>query len=214
MSLRLPWRRYEYASRPCFHIRSLRKRSGNVSLQKCLANTERLQRLLADVALITRMDDGSRTISRERVDLSGVIRETIDDHLLAAQSAGISIIDDVERGLTLDGNRHLLEAIFNNLLDNAIAYSHGSWIRIAGRRDEEGRICISVSDNGTGVPPEHLQRIFERFYRIEKGRSRVAGGTGLGLSIVRNAVVLHGGTISAHNNPEGGLTFDITFTKH
>ncbi|MCH5328989.1 MAG: two-component sensor histidine kinase, partial [Coprobacter sp.] len=108
--------------------------------------------------------------------------------------------------LTIRGNRILLESIFRNLIDNAIAYSGATEMRISA--DSEGR--FTVSDNGCGIAPEHLPHIFERFYRVDKGRSRAAGGTGLGLSIVRNAVALHGGDIRAES--AGGLTFRFGLT--
>lgn len=179
-------------------------------LQRCLTNTERLQRLLTDVALITRMDDGCRTIAMEAVDLAEVIAYVADDRRLMAESRGISITNDVEGPITVEGNRSLLEAVFSNLIDNAISYSGGSEILIHPRPGREGTVTIELRDNGGGVPDEHLPRLFERFYRIDKGRSRSAGGTGLGLSIVKNAVLIHGGTIKAENIPAGGLQFTIT----
>ena len=120
------------------------------------------------------------------------------------------IENDVTRRLPITGNASLLEAVFNNLIDNAIAYSGGTVVRIRLLRADERRIELELSDNGVGVAPEHLPRLFERFYRIDKGRSRAAGGTGLGLSIVKNAITLHGGTIVAENIATGGLRFRIT----
>lgn len=111
------------------------------------------------------------------------------------------------------GNASLLEAIFNNLIDNAIAYSGCSVIKISLLHEDGSKIVVSVADNGTGVPEEHLSRLFERFYRIDKGRSRALGGTGLGLSIVKNAVVLHDGSVTAENLSSGGLLFRITLGR-
>ena len=124
------------------------------------------------------------------------------------------IENNVTGNLSMTGNPSLLEAVFNNLTDNAMAYSGGSVVRIGLECEDSSRIVISFSDNGTGVPPEHLPRLFERFYRIDKGRSRAAGGTGLGLAIVKNAVMMHGGTVTAENLPGGGLLFRITLLKH
>lgn len=182
-------------------------------LQRCLLNAERLQRLLTDVALITRMDDGSSSIIKEPVDLSTVIRDVVSDHEEQAASAGIAIENLIDRPLEMTGNPSLLEAVFNNLIDNAIAYSGGDTIRIKLLGEDGRKIVLTVSDNGIGIPTEHLPRIFERFYRIDKGRSRAAGGTGLGLSIVKNAVMLHGGTIMAENPTTGGLRFKISFSR-
>lgn len=182
-------------------------------LRRSLVNAERLQHLLGDVALITRMDDGSSTIQNETVDLATIIHEVVNDRNVMAESKGIVIDNRVSGQLDMSGNPSLLEAIFNNLIDNAIAYSGGTTIIIRLLRQDDKKIVLTLSDNGVGVAEEHLPRIFERFYRIDKGRSRAAGGTGLGLSIVKNAVVLHGGTIVAENSPTGGLSFRIKLSR-
>ncbi|MDO4756050.1 MAG: ATP-binding protein, partial [Parabacteroides sp.] len=116
--------------------------------------------------------------------------------------------------LTIQGNPSMLYSIFRNLTDNAIAYA-GSNISIVVRcfRQGEKFYYFSFADTGIGVSPEHLGRLFERFYRVDKGRSRKLGGTGLGLAIVKNSVLLHGGSISAKNNPGGGLEFIFTLSK-
>lgn len=184
-----------------------------VFLERCMSNTERLQNLLSDVSMLTRMDDGRESIIKEPVNLSEIIECTASEHDIAAQGKGLTIINNVSGGLHMSGNRSLLEAIFNNLMDNAIAYSGGSIISIRLCDCDEDRIRLEFSDNGAGIPPEHLPRIFERFYRIDRGRSRVSGGTGLGLAIVKNAVALHGGTVTAVNQPGGGLSFRITLAR-
>ncbi|MDE5726862.1 MAG: sensor histidine kinase [Duncaniella sp.] len=180
-------------------------------LRRCLANTARLNSLLEDIALITRMEDGGEAIAREPVDLAAIIREAVAERAPVAEARGLVIETDVAGPLMMAGNARLLESVLNNLIDNAVAYSGGTRIRIAGRSDSRGRILLTVSDNGTGVAEEHLGRIFERFYRVDKGRSRAAGGTGLGLSIVKNAVLFHGGSISARNGAAGGLELEIRF---
>lgn len=182
-------------------------------LERCFSNTDRLQRLLTDVALITRMDDGASTIAKEPVDLAAIIRDSADNHLPSAEAAGISIDTDIREALPMEGNEALLESVFDNLISNAVSYSGGSRIEIRLLQANDRRIVITLSDNGSGVPDEHLPHLFERFYRIDKGRSRANGGTGLGLSIVKNAVAIHGGTISAANLRNGGLLFTIAFTK-
>lgn len=179
-------------------------------LRRCLSNTDRLRRLLADVSLITRMDDGGKAIETEPLDLCDVIEDAVAEHSPAAEEKGIGIAVGLDGPINIRGNRVLLESVFNNLLDNAIAYSGGSVIEIRRLPSDSRTVKLTVSDNGTGVPREHLPHLFERFYRIDKGRSREAGGTGLGLSIVKNAVAFHGGGINADNRPGGGLVFTIT----
>lgn len=156
-------------------------------MDKIRHNAQRLNSLLKDVSTITRMDEGADVIEKTETDLTALIREIVEESRLRTE---MKITLDIPE-LTIKGNRPLLESIFRNLIDNAIAYSGASELKITA--DTEGN--FTVSDNGCGIAPEHLPHIFERFYRIDSGRSRAAGGTGLGLSIVRNAVAIHGGSI-------------------
>lgn len=156
-------------------------------IDKIRHNAQRLNSLLKDVSTITRMDEGADVIEKTETDLTALIREIVEESRLRTNMKITLDIPD----LSITGNRPLLESIFRNLIDNAIAYSGASEMIISA--DPEGN--FTVSDNGCGIAPEHLPHIFERFYRIDSGRSRAAGGTGLGLSIVRNAVAIHGGSI-------------------
>lgn len=179
-------------------------------LERCLANAGRLKRLLSDVALITRMDDGGKVIIRGPLDLKEIIAAVTDDALPAAEAKGIMIKNSIRTPLPMTGNPDLLESVFRNLIENAVAYSGGSLIELKIVSWQPDRVVISVSDNGCGVGSEHIGHLFERFYRVDKGRSRASGGTGLGLSIVRNAVVLHNGSIRVDNRTSGGLNFTIS----
>lgn len=194
--------------------RNMSEEKQTLFLQRCLTNTERLQRLLTDVSLLTRMDDGSASILKEQVNLTDIINDVVEDRQIIAATKGITIENYISRNIVMSGNQSLLEAVFNNLIDNAIVYSGGTRIKIESISIGNDKIVIALSDNGCGVPSEHLPRLFERFYRIDKGRSRAAGGTGLGLSIVKNAVTLHGGDITAENQCSGGLLFKITFSRN
>lgn len=179
-------------------------------LQRCLTNTCRLRQLLDDVSLITRMDDGGGAITMERVDLADIIADVAADCRQRAEARGITIRDHIAAPVPVDGNAPLLASVFHNLIDNAISYSGGTAVDIRCERPTSDSITLTVTDDGNGVPSEHLPRLFERFYRIDKGRSRAAGGTGLGLAIVKNAVMLHGGHIAVRNLSTGGLRFTIT----
>lgn len=182
-------------------------------LQRCMSNAERLKNLLSDVSQITRMDDAPETIAKENLDLADVIAETVAECEPMAESHGFEIINEADGPLPISGNQTMLTSAFRNLIDNAIAYSGGNRVGIKLIVNSGDKIVVTVDDNGSGITPEHLPRIFERFYRIDKGRSRAAGGTGLGLSIVKNAVLLHNGTITVDNRPDGGLIFTLTFPK-
>ena len=182
-------------------------------IARCYANSERLKNLLADVSLITRMDDGGDAIAKNEIDLQEVIADVCDEYALAARNKNVALVDAVSEPLPVLGNATLLASVFRNLLDNALAYSGCRRIVILLLGSDDNIISLSVGDDGCGVAEEHLPRLFERFYRVDKGRSRQAGGTGLGLSIVKNAVLWHGGNITVENRSGGGLLFHLTFMK-
>ena len=133
---------------------------------------------------------------------------------LGLEEKHITVVNKLPSEVILTGSSSLLYSIFRNLTDNAIAYA-GNDIQITINcfREDEKFYYFSFSDTGVGVPEEHLNRLFERFYRVDKGRSRKLGGTGLGLAIVKNAVLFHGGTIFAKNMPKGGREFVFTLKK-
>lgn len=174
-------------------------------IRRCYDNNQRLRRLLNDVSIITRMEDGGNVITRETVMLDEIITDVCDELEPAAAEKGMEIINDVGKGIKVKGNPVLLMSVFRNLIDNALAYSGGTRVAIRESARPDGSVIITVADNGRGVGEEDLPRLFERFYRVDRGRSRQSGGTGLGLSIVKNAVLWHGGEISVANRREGGL---------
>lgn len=193
--------------------RNLSEEKRDEFVVRCYAANERLLKLLDDVSVITRMEDGGEHIQKEPVDIRELVSEICDEYKVIAEGRGVEITDGVSYDRTIAGNASLLCSIFRNLVDNALAYSGASRIEIKDSDSDDGFLTVTVADNGCGVPPEHLPRIFERFYRMEKGRSRRTGGTGLGLSIVKNAVLWHGGTIKVENRPSGGLIFTFTLRK-
>ena len=143
-----------------------------------------------------------------------LVGNIINEVSLELEEKHISIVDSLKKGIQIKGNYSLLYSIFRNLMDNAIAYAGTNiQININCFREDENYYYFSFADTGIGVSPEHLNRLFERFYRVDKGRSRKLGGTGLGLAIVKNAVIIHGGNISAKNNQGGGLEFVFTLAK-
>lgn len=178
-------------------------------LSRCYRANERLRRLLSDVSAITRMEEGGSHIVREPVDIGEIVAEVCGEYDAIAVAKGMTLDNAVATGIMTEGNATLLSSVFRNLIDNALAYSGGTRIGIRCGDTGDGRVMLTFSDNGSGVAPEHLPRLFERFYRVDKGRSRQAGGTGLGLAIVKNAVLWHGGTVKVVNNPDGGLRFTI-----
>ena len=177
-------------------------------LRRSARACQRLSRLLADIATITRLDDGSSCIAAEEISIAAIAADATEEYTPQAEARGMTIINRVTFSDPVRGNRSLMESGFANLLANAIAYSGGTIAEI-GQKTDDGTLTITVSDDGCGVDPQHLPRLFERFYRVDKGRSRQAGGTGLGLAIVKNAIAWHGGTIEASLRPGGGMQFTI-----
>ena len=182
-------------------------------IAKCYAHCQRLTQLLNDVSTITRLEDGSSRIERESVDLRALVDEIASDVALLSDDKRMRVNVDLPAPMQVLGNSTLLMSILKNLTDNAIAYSGGRDIYIRCIDESPTMYTISFADNGIGVDGDHINHIFERFYRIDKGRSRKLGGTGLGLSIVKNAVLFHGGDIKVANRKIGGLEFTFTLPK-
>jgi len=186
----------------------------NQFLSRSYAQSNRLTHLLSDISLLTRMEEAPSMSEKESVNLHQMVQNIFNEVALQLEEKHIQVQNLLSNDLQIQGNPSLLYSIFRNLTDNAIAYA-GTHIQITIRcfRQGEKFYYFSFADTGIGVSPEHLGRLFERFYRVDKGRSRKLGGTGLGLAIVKNAVLLHKGSIFAKNNPEGGLEFIFTLSK-
>ena len=182
-------------------------------IERCYTHNERLRRLLGDVSLITRMEDGSQLISREPVDINSIISEIGDELEIMPEEERFTLHVDFNEQVVVNGNLSLIGSIFRNLTENTLAYSGGKNIYIYLAENNDDYCRIFFEDDGCGVDDEQLPRLFERFYRVDKGRSRQMGGTGLGLSIVKHAVQFHGGAIIVKNRPSGGLKFDLTLNK-
>lgn len=182
-------------------------------IERCYTHNERLRRLLNEVSLITRMEDGSALIGKEKIVINDMLEEIADELEIMSEEEGMRLHTDFHEEVVIYGNLSLIGSIFRNLTENAIAYSEGKNIFISLIKNNETECCIRFEDDGRGVEQEQLPRLFERFYRVDKGRSRQMGGTGLGLSIVKHAVQFHGGSISVTNRPGGGLRFDFSLKK-
>lgn len=188
----------------------------DVFIERCYQQSIRLASLLHDISNLTRLDEASEMIAVENVNVSEIIARVLKDVALDLDEKQITVNNNTsEKPIQIVGNTSLIYSVFRNLIDNTISYS-GENVEVAidCYQEDDHFFYFSFSDNGVGVGDEHLSRIFERFYRVDKGRSRKMGGTGLGLSIVKNAVIFHGGSISAKKHYGGGLEFIFTFAKN
>lgn len=179
-------------------------------LKRCYAQSERLTSLLRDISTLNRLDDAPDMQDFEDVNISEMVQNIQKKTALQLEQRHMTFHDYLPGELIVKGSQSLLYSVFRNLTDNAVAYAgEGTSITLTAERHTDYWMFV-FSDNGVGVPPEHLSRLFERFYRVDKGRSRKMGGTGLGLAIVKNAVLLYKGTVNVRNNPDGGLRFTFT----
>ena len=183
-------------------------------LQKSYAQCERLRVLLRDVVTITRMDEASSMYTLEEVDLRRIVDDIAADIALLPAERRMRVNISMPDNVPVVGNATLLTSVFRNLTDNSIAYSGGRDIYILMTSQTPTHYNFRVADNGIGVDERHIEHLFERFYRVDKGRSRKEGGTGLGLAIVKNAVLFHGGTIEVRNRREGGLEFLFSIARN
>ena len=182
-------------------------------IERCYTHNERLRRLLNEVSLITRMEDGSALIGKEKIVINDMLEEIEEELEIMPEGERFELHTDFNEQVVINGNISLIGSIFRNLTENAIAYSEGKNIYISLLKNNNTECQIRFEDDGKGVEPEQLSRLFERFYRVDKGRSRQMGGTGLGLAIVKHAIQFHGGTITAEIRPNGGLRFDFSLKK-
>ena len=183
-------------------------------LERCYSQSTRLTGLLRDISVLNRLDEAYEMFDLTEVNITKLIAEIQKECSQDMEEKHITSEIILPGDPTVFGNNSLLYSIFRNLYDNAIAYA-GENIRITVNcyKEDPKYYYFSFSDNGVGIPEEHINRIFERFYRVDKGRSRKIGGTGLGLSIVKNGVNFHKGQISAKSSPGKGVTFFFTLKK-
>ena len=182
-------------------------------LERSHTQARRLTALLQDISILNRMDYAPDVLDIRPVDLSRLVADIVEETAIPLRNKQMTMDNLLADGITVEGNASLLYSIFRNLLDNAINYAgEGTAVRMEAR-DMGDHWQFTFADTGNGVPTEHLEHIFERFYRIDKGRSRTMGGTGLGLAIVKNAIQTHGGVVTVYNLLHGGLCFHFTLQK-
>ncbi len=173
-------------------------------------NTQRLDLLIQDLLTISALESGRMKLNLQPVALHPLAEKVLSDLKKPADAKEVKLVNDMP-DMTATGDASRLEQVFANLVDNAIKYGRAQGtVTVGGRKTDTNKIEVYVKDDGPGIPAESLERIFERFYRVDKARSREQGGTGLGLSIVKHIVQNHGGEVWAKSDLSKGTTFFFT----
>lgn len=182
-------------------------------IRKALEHANRLTYLINDVSAITRLEDGGSIINTEELDYHDLVYSVMNDLQESDSLNGLEFVYDIPTDTFIMGNHNLLTGMLLNLAKNAAAYSKGTKCGVKLIDHDDKFYKFMFYDDGVGVDQKHIPHLFERFYRVDSGRSRKTGGTGLGLPIVQNTITAHGGTIEIRNGENGGLEFIYTLPK-
>ena len=184
-------------------------------LYKAIKNVDRLNDIVDDLMLIAQYESGELELHYETFDLTKLIHEVFEALEMKAdiRDIDLELKSGMERAMMVEADRKMISQVLDNLVNNSIKYGKEGGHTRVGYYDLHDNLLVEISDNGPGIPEEHLPRLFERFYRIDKSRSRDQGGTGLGLAIVKHIVEAHNQTINVRSQVGVGSTFGFTLKK-
>lgn len=176
-------------------------------------NAKRMHRLIDDILELSSIESGKITLKLKQINLFAVVEEIFINLSTKARARRIKLTNKVIQNTFVFADAVRLEQMLTNLIDNAVKFNSEDGTVIVGYSQKDDKDVISVSDTGEGISAEHLQRIFERFYRTDRARSREIGGTGLGLAIVKHLARLHGGEVSVASSPGKGTIFSVELPR-
>jgi len=184
-------------------------------LERTERNVNRMISIVEDLEAISRLESGELTLEWESFNLFQLMKEVIESNEIKALEKGVklSIGSDSEKSIMVYADKRRIFQVINNLIDNSIKYGKEKGQTTVGFIDVMDKILVEISDNGIGIEEKHIPRLFERFYRVDKSRSRDQGGTGLGLSIVKHLIEAHNQTIKVKSCPGAGTSFSFTLQK-
>jgi len=183
-------------------------------LEKALRRIEQMQNLVEDLLTLTKLESGRERLNLSEFKLMELVEEVYDSLEQEFVKREVSFENLVSEDFKMFADRQKFFLLLRNLIDNAVKYNKkGGKVRVLAKKEGNKQV-LEVEDTGIGIPPEHVPFIFERFYRVDKGRSKEMGGTGLGLSIVKHIVFLHGGEIMVHSKPGEGSRFSIVIPMY
>lgn len=184
-------------------------------LKRAATNVDRLQTIVQDLEAISRLESGEVVLEMQTFDIKDLVQEVFDDLEMKAKENKVDLIykDGAASGFRVRADRERIRQVLNNLVNNSIKYGKDGGVSKVAFYDMDKNILVEVADNGIGIPKEHLNHVFDRFYRVDKSRSRRRGGSGLGLSIVKHIVESHHQTINVRSTPNLGSTFGFTLEK-